>query len=102
MFLTKTWANCTGSSGLLGAYVPSFVKKEVGSAGQRMQLAPILDPSPADSSSQYSSLKTIRPHIVRPSFNMSMKSTPGLLPAPPPVQPVHGRIDWSSKCAAHC
>ncbi|ETE61135.1 Serine/threonine-protein kinase ICK, partial [Ophiophagus hannah] len=93
--------NCTGSSGLLGAYVPSFLKKEVGSAGQRVQLAPILDPSPADSTPQYSSLKTIRPHIVRPSFNMSMKSTPGLLPAPPPVQPVHGRIDWSSKYAAH-
>ncbi|KAL7987998.1 hypothetical protein Chor_006917 [Crotalus horridus] len=93
--------DCTGSSGLLGAYVPSFLKKEVGSAGQRVQLAPILDPSPADSSSQYNSLKTIRPHIGRPSFNMSMKSTPRLLPAPPPVQPVHGRIDWSSKYAAH-
>ncbi|XP_063169831.1 serine/threonine-protein kinase ICK isoform X1 [Candoia aspera] len=93
--------DCTGSSGLTGAYVPSFLKKEVGSAGQRVQLAPILDPSPADSSSQYSSLKTIRPHIGRPSFNMSMKSTPGLLPPPPPVQPVHGRIDWSSKYAAH-
>ncbi|KAK9411314.1 serine/threonine-protein kinase ICK [Crotalus adamanteus] len=99
--ITRLNTNCTGSSGLLGAYVPSFLKKEVGSAGQRVQLAPILDPSPADSSSQYNSLKTIRPHIGRPSFNMSMKSTPGLLPAPPPVQPVHGRIDWSSKYVAH-
>ncbi|XP_025026934.1 serine/threonine-protein kinase ICK isoform X1 [Python bivittatus] len=99
--ITRLNTNCTGSSGLMGAYVPSFLKKEVGSAGQRVQLAPILDPSPADSSSQYSSLKTIRPHIGRPSFNMSMKSTPGLLPPPPPVQPVHGRIDWSSKYAAH-
>uniref|UniRef100_A0A670YVG8 non-specific serine/threonine protein kinase n=1 Tax=Pseudonaja textilis TaxID=8673 RepID=A0A670YVG8_PSETE len=93
--ITRMNTNGTGSSGLLGAYVPSFLKKEVGSAGQRVQLAPILDPSP------YSSLKTVRPHIVRPSFNMSMKSTPGFLPAPPPVQPVHGRIDWSSKYAAH-
>lgn len=34
-----------GSTGLTGAYIPSFLKKEVGSAGQRVQLAPIADPS---------------------------------------------------------
>ncbi|RMC17446.1 hypothetical protein DUI87_06028 [Hirundo rustica rustica] len=34
-----------GSSSLTSAYVPSFLKKEVGSAGQRVQLAPVVDPS---------------------------------------------------------
>lgn len=34
-----------GSSGLTSAYVPSFLKKEVGSAGQRVQLAPVVGPS---------------------------------------------------------
>lgn len=34
-----------GSSSLTSAYAPSFLKKEVGSAGQRVQLAPVVDPS---------------------------------------------------------
>lgn len=42
----------TGSSGLTGAYIPSFLKKEVGSAGQRAQLAPVIDPTPTDLSSR--------------------------------------------------
>ncbi|XP_053142332.1 serine/threonine-protein kinase ICK isoform X2 [Hemicordylus capensis] len=86
----------TGSSGMTGACIPSFPNKEIGSAGQRVQLAPILDPSP-----QYVSLKAVRPHMWRPSFNIPMKSTPGFLPRPPPIQPVHGRIDWSSKYSFH-
>ncbi|KAH1173960.1 hypothetical protein KIL84_017799, partial [Mauremys mutica] len=35
----------SGSSRLTGGYIPSFLKKELGSAGQRVQLAPIADPS---------------------------------------------------------
>ncbi|XP_077165061.1 serine/threonine-protein kinase ICK [Paroedura picta] len=91
----------TGPSGVTGVYIPSFLKKEVGSAGQRVQLAPLIDPPPTDPSSQYASLKSVRPHIGRPSFNIPMRSTPGLLPHPPKVQPVHGRIDWFSKYGAH-
>ncbi|XP_009079959.1 PREDICTED: serine/threonine-protein kinase ICK, partial [Acanthisitta chloris] len=34
-----------GSSGLTSGYLPSFLKKEVGSAGQRVQLAPVVDSS---------------------------------------------------------
>ncbi|XP_032999037.1 serine/threonine-protein kinase ICK isoform X1 [Lacerta agilis] len=98
--ITRLNSSNTGASGLRGAYIPSFLKKEVGSAGQRVQLAPIIDASSSDPS-QYTSLKSVRPHIGRPSFNIPMKSTPGLLPHPPPVQPVHGRIDWSSKYGAH-
>ncbi|KAH0622015.1 hypothetical protein JD844_023898 [Phrynosoma platyrhinos] len=91
----------TGSNGLTGAYIPSFLKKEVGSAGQRVQLAPIIDPSPLDPSSAYTSLKSVRPHIGRTTFNVPMKSTSGLLAHPPPLQAVHGRTDWSSKYGAH-
>uniref|UniRef100_A0A8C8S9C5 non-specific serine/threonine protein kinase n=1 Tax=Pelusios castaneus TaxID=367368 RepID=A0A8C8S9C5_9SAUR len=86
----------SGSNGLLGGYIPSFLKKEVGSSGQRVQLAPVADPS-----SNYASLKTVRPHIGRPSFNTPSKSAAGLMPHPPPIQPVHGRTDWSSKYGAH-
>lgn len=99
--ITRLNSNHTGSSGLTGAYIPSFLKKEVGSAGQRAQLAPVIDPTPTDLSSQHSSLKALRPHIGRTSFHVPMKSTPGLVPHPPPVQPVHGRTDWSAKYSAH-
>lgn len=81
-----------GSSG----YIPSFLKKEVGSAGQRVQLAPVVDPS-----SNYASLKSVKPHLGRPSFNSPTKSTPRLMPLPPPAQPIHGRVDWSAKYGAH-
>ncbi|XP_075001315.1 serine/threonine-protein kinase ICK isoform X3 [Calonectris borealis] len=81
-----------GSSG----YIPSFLKKEVGSAGQRVQLAPVVDPS-----SNYASLKSVKPHLGQPSFNSPTKSTPRLMPLPPPAQPIHGRVDWSAKYGAH-
>ncbi|NXV27039.1 ICK kinase, partial [Rissa tridactyla] len=85
-----------GSSGVTSAYIPSFLKKEVGSAGQRVQLAPVVDPS-----SNYASLKSVRPHLGRPLFNSPPKSTPRLMPLPPPAQPIHGRVDWSAKYGAH-
>ncbi|XP_042732754.1 serine/threonine-protein kinase ICK isoform X2 [Lagopus leucura] len=84
------------SSGLTGGYIPSFLKKEVGSAGQRVQLAPI-----ADRSSNYAALKSARPHLGRPPFKSPSKSPPGVMPLPPPAQPVHGRVDWSAKYGAH-
>ncbi|NXL38906.1 ICK kinase, partial [Glaucidium brasilianum] len=85
-----------GSSGLTSGYIPSFLKKELGSAGQRVQLAPVVDPS-----SNYASLKSVRPHLGRPSFNSPTKSTPRLMSLPPPAQPIHGRVDWSAKYGAH-
>ncbi|XP_054239508.1 serine/threonine-protein kinase ICK [Indicator indicator] len=85
-----------GSSNLTGGYIPSFLKKEVGSAGQRVQLAPVVDPS-----SNYASLKSVRPHLGQPSFNSPTKNTPRLMSFPPPAQPVHGRVDWSAKYGAH-
>ncbi|XP_054992809.1 serine/threonine-protein kinase ICK isoform X2 [Sorex araneus] len=83
------------SSGLTGNYIPSFLKKEIGSAVQRVHLAPIPDPPPG-----YSSLKAVRPHPGRPFFHTQPRSTPGLVPRPPAAQPVHGRTDWASKYAS--
>ncbi|XP_030345181.1 serine/threonine-protein kinase ICK isoform X3 [Strigops habroptila] len=85
----------SGSIGSSG-YIPALLKKEVGSAGQRVQLAPAVDPS-----SNYASVKSVRPHLGQPSFSSPTKSTPRLMPFPPPAQPIHGRIDWSAKYGAH-
>ncbi|XP_072526048.1 serine/threonine-protein kinase ICK-like isoform X3 [Salminus brasiliensis] len=77
-----------------GGYVPSVYKKESSSAGQRVHLAPI------DSTlSNYATWKSSRSssQVGTTSYLSSpTKSTPGLRPRPP-VQPVHGRTDWSAK-----
>ncbi|KAM5256203.1 serine/threonine-protein kinase ICK isoform 2-T2 [Ctenodactylus gundi] len=90
--INSVGSGSTSSSGLTGNYIPSFLKKEIGSAMQKIHLAPIPDPSPG-----YSSLKATRPHPGRPFFHTQPRSTPGLLPRPPAAQPVHGRTDWASK-----
>ncbi|XP_069035951.1 serine/threonine-protein kinase ICK isoform X1 [Lepisosteus oculatus] len=84
-----------GPSTLPRDYAPSFYKKEVASAGQRVQLAPLVDPP----SSNYATWKSGRSQLAPPSYTSPSKSTPGVLPHPPaqPVQPVHGRIDWAAK-----
>uniref|UniRef100_A0A6I8NMJ6 non-specific serine/threonine protein kinase n=1 Tax=Ornithorhynchus anatinus TaxID=9258 RepID=A0A6I8NMJ6_ORNAN len=46
----------------------------------------------------YATLKPARP-LGRPPFHTQSRSTPNLAPRPPAAQPVHGRIDWSSKYA---
>ncbi|XP_069462221.1 serine/threonine-protein kinase ICK isoform X3 [Ambystoma mexicanum] len=79
--------HCRLSSG----YMPSFFKNEFGFTAPRIELAPITDTSPS-----YTSLKN-RPFLGHPSFNPPSKSTRGLMPRPPAVQPVNGRIDWMSK-----
>ncbi|EDL26370.1 serine/threonine-protein kinase ICK isoform X1 [Mus musculus] len=90
--ITSVGSGSASSSGLTGSYIPSFLKKEIGSVMQRVQLAPLAAPPPG-----YSSLKAVRPHPGRPFFHTQPRSTPGLIPRPPAAQPVHGRIDWSSK-----
>ncbi|XP_010629118.1 serine/threonine-protein kinase ICK [Fukomys damarensis] len=90
--INSVGSSSTSSSGLTGNYIPSFLKKEIGSAMPRVHLAPIPDPSPG-----YSSLKAVRPHPGRPFFHTQPRSTPGLKPRPPASQPVHGRTDWASK-----
>ncbi|XP_035285246.1 serine/threonine-protein kinase MAK-like isoform X10 [Anguilla anguilla] len=78
-----------------GGYVSSFQKKEVGSAGQRIQLAPL-----GSTSAKYEGWKSkmAKSQIPGSSFTMPGKS---LLSRAPPIQPVHGRVDWAAKYGSH-
>ncbi|XP_039645936.1 serine/threonine-protein kinase MAK isoform X2 [Perca fluviatilis] len=111
---------------LSGGYIPSFQKKEVGSVGQRIQLAPLAGQHTINLSSspdnKIDKLKSVKP---KPTSNSSLsesnedyegwkrradrtqmkgssysalgKTSGSLLSRAPPVQPVHGRVDWTSK-----
>ncbi|NXX13688.1 MAK kinase, partial [Podargus strigoides] len=92
--------NTTGNPGFVsgaaynpsGLYISSFHKKEVGSAGQRIQLAslgaPVLD---------YSwKTKAARAQLPGSTFNSAAKNM-SILTHPPTIQPVHGRTDWVAK-----
>ncbi|NXT01232.1 MAK kinase, partial [Jacana jacana] len=92
--------NTTGNPGFVsgaaynpsGVYIPSFHKKEVGSAGQRIQLAPLGAPV-----SDYSwKTKGVRAPLPGPTFNSAAKNMT-VLTRPPAIQPVHGRTDWVAK-----
>ncbi|KAM6282847.1 serine/threonine-protein kinase MAK [Porphyrio hochstetteri] len=75
-----------------GVYIPSFHKKEVGSAGQQIQLAPLGAPA-----SDYSwKTKAARAQLPGPTFNPATKNM-SILTRPPSIQPVHGRTDWVAK-----
>ncbi|XP_064016960.1 serine/threonine-protein kinase MAK isoform X3 [Pogoniulus pusillus] len=75
-----------------GAYIPSFHKKEVGPAGQRIQLAPLGAPV-----SDYSwKTKAARTQLPGPALNSGARNT-SVLTRPPAIQPVHGRTDWVAK-----
>ncbi|KAG2467383.1 serine/threonine-protein kinase ICK-like [Polypterus senegalus] len=78
-----------GPGVLLGGYPSSFLKKELGSAGQKVHLTPIVDPMP-----NYASWKSSRNQLAPPSFVSLSSSTPAPTPRVPPV---HGRTDWTSK-----
>ncbi|NXH10715.1 MAK kinase, partial [Bucco capensis] len=91
--------NATGNPGFLsgaaynsGVHLPSLHKKEVGSAGQRIQLAPLGAPVP-----DYSwKSKAAHVQIPSPTFNSAGKNMT-VLTRPPTIQPVHGRTDWVAK-----
>ncbi|XP_009984711.1 PREDICTED: serine/threonine-protein kinase MAK isoform X2 [Tauraco erythrolophus] len=92
--------NTTGNPGFVsgaaynpsGVYIPSFHKKEVGSAGQRIQLAPLGAPL-----SDYSwKTKAARAQLPGPTFNSAAKNIT-ILTRSPTIQPVHGRTDWVAK-----
>ncbi|XP_019378042.1 PREDICTED: serine/threonine-protein kinase MAK isoform X2 [Gavialis gangeticus] len=79
-----------------GGYIPSFQKKEVGSAGQRIQLAPL-----GASTSNYSwKTKAACAQLSGPTYTPAAKNM-SILTRPPPVQPVHGRTDWTAKYGGH-
>ncbi|XP_029516980.1 serine/threonine-protein kinase MAK isoform X7 [Oncorhynchus nerka] len=79
---------------LSGGYVPSFQKKEVGSVGQRIQLAPL-----AGQHTNYDGWKrrADKPQMKGQDYSALGKTSGNLLTRGPPVQPVHGRVDWASK-----
>ncbi|XP_060920485.1 serine/threonine-protein kinase MAK isoform X8 [Labrus mixtus] len=79
---------------LSGGYIPSFQKKEVGSVGQRIQLAPL--------AGQHTNFEGWRRRADRTQMKGSSYATLGknsgnILTRAPAVQPVHGRVDWTSK-----
>ncbi|XP_029979718.1 serine/threonine-protein kinase MAK isoform X2 [Sphaeramia orbicularis] len=111
---------------LSGGYIPSFQKKEVGSVGQRIQLAPLagqhstnLSSSPdnkkdkskstkskhistsslSESNEDYEDWKrrTDRTQMKGNSYSALGKTSGNLLTRAPAAQPVHGRVDWTSK-----
>nr|XP_057916218.1 serine/threonine-protein kinase MAK isoform X9 [Doryrhamphus excisus] len=81
---------------LSAGYIPSFQKREVGSVGQRIQLAPI-----AGHHTDYEGWKRrtdVRSQVVKGSSYSALGKTSGnLISRAPAVQPVHGRVDWTSK-----
>uniref|UniRef100_A0A8C5WVH7 non-specific serine/threonine protein kinase n=1 Tax=Laticauda laticaudata TaxID=8630 RepID=A0A8C5WVH7_LATLA len=92
-----------GNAGFIGAtynapggYIPSFHKKEVGSAGQRIQLAPL-----GPSVTEYAwKTKASRAQLPGPSYSPATKGM-NILTHPPSVQSVHGRTDWVAKYGGH-
>ncbi|XP_042561423.1 serine/threonine-protein kinase MAK isoform X4 [Clupea harengus] len=83
---------------LSGGYIPSFQKREVGSVGQRIQLAPI-----GGQHAHYEGWKKRmeRSQLKGSSYSALGKTSGNLLTRAPPVQPVHGRVDWAAKYGTH-
>ncbi|RXN30513.1 serine threonine- kinase MAK isoform X1 [Labeo rohita] len=88
----------TTTYNLSGGYIPSFQKKEVGSVGQRIQLASL-----GHQHAHYEGWKR-RADRTQPkgtSYSALGKNSASLIARAPPVQPVHGRIDWAAKYGSH-
>ncbi|XP_059497051.1 serine/threonine-protein kinase MAK-like [Stegostoma tigrinum] len=75
-------------------YISSFLKKEVGSAGQRAQFAPI-----GGSTGNYDAWKTkiTRSQLPGCNCNPATKKSTWVLPRPPTIESIHRRTDWISK-----
>nr|KAF6379276.1 male germ cell associated kinase [Myotis myotis] len=76
-------------------YVPSFLKKEVGSAGQRIHLAPLSTAAP-----EYTWNTTGRGQFSGPTYNPTAKNI-NIVNRAQPVPSVHGRTDWVAKYGGH-
>lgn len=84
-----------GTNTIPSGYVPSYLKKDLSSAGHRGLLGSDLDPS--STASNYATWRSNRSHVGTSTYSPSAsKTTPGLVPHPP-VQSLHGRRDWSAK-----
>ncbi|XP_011371537.1 serine/threonine-protein kinase MAK isoform X1 [Pteropus vampyrus] len=77
-------------------YIPSFLKKEVGSAGQRIHLAPL-----GATASEYNwNTKTGQGQFSGPTYNPTAKNL-NIVNRAQPVPSVHGRTDWVAKYGGH-
>ncbi|XP_056594926.1 serine/threonine-protein kinase MAK isoform X7 [Triplophysa dalaica] len=88
----------TTTYNLSEGYIPSFQKKEVGSVGQRIQLAPL--------NNQHAHCdgwkrRAERTQLKSTAYSALGKNSANLLTRAQPVQPVHGRIDWAAKYGSH-
>ncbi|XP_004628423.1 serine/threonine-protein kinase MAK isoform X1 [Octodon degus] len=76
-------------------YIPSFLKKEVGSAGQRIHLAPL------GGTSEFTwSTKPGQGQFAGATYSPSTKTLPVVTGAQP-VSSVPGRTDWAAKYGGH-
>ncbi|XP_029418680.1 serine/threonine-protein kinase MAK [Nannospalax galili] len=78
-------------------YMPSFLKKEVGSAGQRIHLAPL---GATSSEYQNQNTKTGQGQFSGRTYNPTAK-TLNIVNRTQPVPSVHGRTDWVAKYGGH-
>ncbi|XP_070100182.1 serine/threonine-protein kinase MAK isoform X4 [Equus caballus] len=77
-------------------YIPSFLKKEVGSAGQRIHLAPL-----GATASEYTwNTKAGRGQFSGPTYNPTAKNL-NIVNRAQPIHSVHGRTDWVAKYGGH-
>ncbi|XP_075825953.1 serine/threonine-protein kinase MAK isoform X2 [Microtus pennsylvanicus] len=77
-------------------YLPSFLKKEVGSAGQRIHLAPL-----GATTSEYAwNTKPSRGPFSGQTYNPTAKNL-NIMNRTQPVPSVHGRTDWVAKYGGH-
>lgn len=76
--------------------IPSFLKKEVGSAGQRIHLAPL-----GAAASEYTwNTKAGRAQFSGTTYKPTAKNL-NLMNRAQPVPSVHGRTDWVAKYGGH-
>ncbi|XP_021116322.1 serine/threonine-protein kinase MAK isoform X2 [Heterocephalus glaber] len=77
-------------------YIPSILKKQVGSAGQMIHLAPL----GATASEYIWSTKPGRGQFLGPAYSPTTKHLP-MVRGAQPVPSVHGRTDWAAKYGGH-
>ncbi|KAF5901165.1 serine/threonine-protein kinase MAK isoform X1 [Clarias magur] len=85
----------TPTYNLSGGYIPSFQKKEVGSVGQRIQLAP------SGNQQTHADGRKKRSQVKGTSYSVLGKNSGSIVPHAAPIQPVHGRVDWAAKYGSH-
>ncbi|XP_008428007.1 serine/threonine-protein kinase ICK isoform X2 [Poecilia reticulata] len=82
-----------GTNTIPGGYIPSFYKKDGGSAGHKGRQGASVEATTSNYATWRSGRSQMNPSTNAPTAN---KSTSSLHPRPP-LQSIHGRTDWSAK-----